>query len=217
MRMRSTISSLLLSVLRPVMCEAFPVRPDGVVEEHEWHRTPTNEQKVDFCVALHHEFPGACSGTHAGRRLAISGSSEFRIIGVLPSEIGQNSRLDELNVLDTGISGTLPTTLGTLSTMSRQLVISHNMELSGTMPTERGRLAELSGRLELYNNRLSGTLPSELGRLTRLQTLFVAKAHTFHDTVTFPCSFQCQHSPLAAPVHHYHCGVLTLWAFRTGL
>ena len=46
-----------------------------------------------------------------------------------------------------------------------------NARLSGTIPTEFGMLTALTNELNLNGNRISGYLPTELGDLTKLAAL----------------------------------------------
>ena len=71
-----------------------------------------------------------------------------------------------------GLQGTLPTSLGTLSSLT-VLVLFMNA-LSGVLPSEIGKLTSLTSQLGLRANRLSGTLPSEWGQLSRLTNIGLA-------------------------------------------
>ncbi len=64
-----------------------------------------------------------------------------------------------------GLSGTLPSELGTLDHLERLLL--HGNALRGEIPPELGNLSSLT-RLSLWNNQLDGMIPSELGNLTNL-------------------------------------------------
>ena len=88
--------------------------------------------------------------------------------GTIPSALGSLSELRRLNVSDNALSGTIPSALGSLSEL-RRLNVSDNA-LSGGIPSELGDLSELR-RLYLDGNDLSGSIPTELGSLTRVQHL----------------------------------------------
>lgn len=70
-----------------------------------------------------------------------------------------------------GITGTIPTSLGTLAETTR-LDFRSNL-LNESIPTEIGLLYNLE-HLDLSGNSLSGTIPSEFGRLSNLKTLDVS-------------------------------------------
>ncbi|KAK3236321.1 hypothetical protein CYMTET_53530 [Cymbomonas tetramitiformis] len=78
-----------------------------------------------------------------------------------------NFKLDP-DVYSGGVTGTIPTSLGTLTDTTR-LDFGRNL-LNGTMPTEIGLLKNLQ-HLDLSGNSLSGTIPSEFGRLGNLKSL----------------------------------------------
>ena len=108
------------------------------------------------------------------RGLTISGTpsrvtrlslSQRGLSGTIPSELGDLTSLEELVLYGNDLSGTIPSELGNLSSLER-LDLSWN-DLSGTIPSELGDLTSLE-ELFLYNNELSGSIPSELGNLSSL-------------------------------------------------
>ena len=91
-----------------------------------------------------------------------------QLSGTIPVEIGNLTRLQDL-VLDANqLSGTIPAEIGNLTRLT-SLWLSVN-QLSGTIPVEIGNLTSLE-HLLLPNNQLSGTIPAEIGNLTRLISL----------------------------------------------
>ena len=114
--------------------------------------------------------------------------------GTIPSELGNLSSLNILNLFDNQLGGTIPPELGKLTSLIllnlsqnelREtiplaltdltfLVVLNlsNNQLSGTIPPELGRLTWLAG-LYLSENELQGTIPSDIGRLTNLEELFL--------------------------------------------
>ena len=77
-------------------------------------------------------------------------------------------RVTRLELQSSGLSGTIPTALGSLSTL-RRLDLSDN-ELSGGIPSELGSASALE-RLYLDGNELSGSIPAALGSLSTLEHL----------------------------------------------
>eukprot|EP00322_Chrysochromulina_rotalis_P028694 CAMPEP_0115862040 /NCGR_PEP_ID=MMETSP0287-20121206/17970_1 /TAXON_ID=412157 /ORGANISM="Chrysochromulina rotalis, Strain UIO044" /LENGTH=319 /DNA_ID=CAMNT_0003316447 /DNA_START=102 /DNA_END=1063 /DNA_ORIENTATION=+ len=103
-----------------------------------------------------------------------SGAAGTGLIGGLPTlrylELQHNS----------GLSGTLPTSLGVVghdfSFVLPELrdnllrLIIQGTQLSGSLPSELGQLNELN-ELNLEANAFSGSIPSEIGRLRKLEVL----------------------------------------------
>lgn len=82
--------------------------------------------------------------------------------------VGADGRIAGLRLPNNNLSGSLPSELGSLSSLER-LSLSRN-DLSGRIPPELGNLSSLVG-LFLHVNRLSGSIPSELGQLSSLEHL----------------------------------------------
>ena len=80
----------------------------------------------------------------------------------------ENGRVTRLELSYNGLSGTIPSELGTLLHLERLLLNGNN--LSGQIPPELGSLIKLTG-LSLCCNSLSGTIPLELGNLINLSFL----------------------------------------------
>ena len=69
----------------------------------------------------------------------------------------QGDRVTALVLMDRGLEGTLPTTMGNLGSMTELLL--HSNSFKGSLPTELGLLTGLQW-LELHNNSFSGAVPS---------------------------------------------------------
>jgi hypothetical protein len=88
-----------------------------------------------------------------------------RLIGTIPSQLGNLSHLINLALRNNQLSGTIPSQLGNLSHLI-DLQLHYN-QLSGSIPSELGNLGNLEC-FHLRNNQLSGTIPSQLGNLSKL-------------------------------------------------
>ena len=94
--------------------------------------------------------------------------------GTIPSELGSLSSLQKLKLSYSGLTGTIPSELGSLGNLTH-LWLDRN-SLGGTIPSELGSLSNLTF-LKLNVNsppELSGTIPSELGSLSNLQELWMS-------------------------------------------
>ena len=80
-------------------------------------------------------------------------------------------RVGELELVENGLSGRIPTVLGDLSSLRRLRL--HQNQLSGNIPSELGRLSNLEV-LSLWANELSGEIPLELVNLSNLEVLSLA-------------------------------------------
>ena len=94
---------------------------------------------------------------------------------------GTPSRVTELQLPYSRLTGEIPAELGTIETL-RRLDLSSN-QLTGGIPEELGSLDNLE-RLELSENQLSGQIPSELGGLERLVLLILNKNQLTGDLPT---------------------------------
>ena len=89
--------------------------------------------------------------------------------GTLPSNL---EGLEQLEVWNNAISGTLATQLGQLSLL--RLVSVDGNQLSGYIPTELGMLQAVE-HMTLYGNAFSGTVPSSLGKLSSISNLLIGR------------------------------------------
>ncbi|MCX6580638.1 MAG: Ig-like domain-containing protein [Candidatus Aminicenantes bacterium] len=110
------------------------------------------------------------TGDHVTKIKKIS----HKLIGHIPSELGNLSQLEEIclgNTIDyieeiwNHLSGSIPPELGNLSNLKR-LDLNYN-QLSGSIPVELGNLSNLE-YLNLQDNQLSGSIPTQLGNLGNL-------------------------------------------------
>ncbi len=94
-----------------------------------------------------------------------------KLNGTVPSELGQLSNLSLLYLGKNPIIGEIPSELGNLSNLIElNLSVNH---LTGEIPSELGQLSNLAS-LTLTGNELTGKIPSELGQLSNLASLTLA-------------------------------------------
>ena len=108
-----------------------------------------------------------------------------RLWGTLPFSLVNATKLANITIRDVLLSGTLPKSLGSLSTL-RQLSFSGIPCLTGTIPPSLGSVSPLT-HIVFDEVALSGSLPPSLGSLESLGELFVTTAP--YITGTLPQSF----------------------------
>eukprot|EP01046_Picozoa_sp_COSAG06_P008706 COSAG06_NODE_442_length_15715_cov_16.651639_11_plen_1438_part_00 len=96
--------------------------------------------------------------------VGLSGKSQLRF--TLGPTLGNLTRLEEMDLSVTRLSGTLPESVGHM--WSLMYTGLYSTRLSGTLPESVGNLARLE-HTELYGTRLSGTLPESIGQLRSLR------------------------------------------------
>ena len=111
-------------------------------------------------------FNGIGSATNL-RSLNLEGISLNSISG-----IGAAKGLEEINLTDNDLSGSLPSELLTLLNL-RRLMLNYN-QLTGRVPEGIAVLRNLQ-ELYLLHNRMTGQLPAALGSLTNLKILALAE------------------------------------------
>ena len=94
-----------------------------------------------------------------------------RLSGEIPSELGSLSNLEALQLHKNELSGEIPPELGSLSYL-QYLWLSSN-QLTGEIPAELGNLDNLED-LYLFGNQLTGEIPAELGNLDNLEDLYLS-------------------------------------------
>ncbi len=93
-----------------------------------------------------------------------------QLTGTIPTQLGDLTSLTRLWLWANQLTGSIPTELGNLSSLT-DLNLANN-QLTGTIPAELGSLASLR-RLSLGSNQLTGALPAELGNLSGLTDLWL--------------------------------------------
>ncbi|KMT20644.1 hypothetical protein BVRB_1g006210 [Beta vulgaris subsp. vulgaris] len=93
---------------------------------------------------------------------------DTKISGSIPTFIGHFSSLKMLDLSGNAISGTIPTSLGNLSSL-RKLDLSGN-SFWGSIPYSIGNLSSLE-KFDLSGNEMNGSIPESLGLLSELVEL----------------------------------------------
>ncbi|MBI3585697.1 MAG: hypothetical protein HY088_01040 [Ignavibacteriales bacterium] len=97
-----------------------------------------------------------------------------RISGQIPTNIGQLTALEFLDLSNNLLNGTIPSQLSALQQL-RWLNLSENFDLGGTIPSSLGSLLNLE-LLDLYRvGRLTGSIPPQLGSATQLRVLILSE------------------------------------------
>jgi len=86
--------------------------------------------------------------------------SNNQITGEIPSEIGNLTNLETLNLSNTQITGEIPSEIGNLTNLT-WLRLSSNNQLTGKIPSSIGNLTNLA-QLHITTNQLSGEIPVEI-------------------------------------------------------
>jgi hypothetical protein len=92
----------------------------------------------------------------------------FNLSGSIPASLGNLSSLTYLNLMQNQLTGNIPSSIGNLTKLL-ELHLSSN-QLSGSIPPSLGNLTNLTW-IHLTGNQLSGFIPSTLGNLNNLQRL----------------------------------------------
>ncbi len=88
--------------------------------------------------------------------------------GEMPTGLGSLTNLKRLEFGNNKLTGEIPTELGNLGNLETLLL--HSNRLGGEIPTELAQLSNLEA-LVLSSNRLTGEIPTELASLTNLKVL----------------------------------------------
>ncbi|TYG71411.1 hypothetical protein ES288_D05G393800v1 [Gossypium darwinii] len=87
------------------------------------------------------------------------------LTGILPSELGNLTRLQVVSLLGNRLSGPIPPEIGDISTLLN-LVLEDNL-LGGSLPSNLGNLGRLD-RFLLSGNNFTGRIPESFGNLKNL-------------------------------------------------
>ena len=95
--------------------------------------------------------------------------------------VGGEIQVQEIDLNGNNLVGSLPTTLGLLTTLTRHLTLGSN-KLTGSIPTEIGSLSKLTD-LRISYNAFTGAAPKELEQLHNLERV---QLHSNRITGTIP-------------------------------
>ncbi|KAL0306221.1 UNVERIFIED_CONTAM: LRR receptor-like serine/threonine-protein kinase [Sesamum radiatum] len=121
-----------------------------------------------FDNQLSGEIPKSIGKLSSLEALRAGGNQNLK--GELPLEIGNCTNLVVLGLAETGISGSLPSSIGRLKRI--QTIAIYTSLLSGPIPEEIGDCTELQN-LYLYQNSITGSIPRRIGELRKLQSLLL--------------------------------------------
>lgn len=93
-----------------------------------------------------------------------------KLVGPLPTQIGDFGMLKVLHLHGNELSGSIPDQIGNLPALTTLYLFTN--KLTGTIPATLGNVSTLSD-LRLYTNQLAGEIPSQLGNLPNLQYLML--------------------------------------------
>ena len=96
--------------------------------------------------------------------------SSHGLSGELPSSLGSLDNLTRLYLARNSLTGSIPSALGNLTHL--QDLYLHRNQLTGSIPSALGSLENLDG-LGLDGNLLTGSIPTSLGDLARLRYLYL--------------------------------------------
>ncbi|VXB70982.1 T9SS type A sorting domain-containing protein [Maribacter litoralis] len=103
-------------------------------------------------------------------RSLIYGQLPNKISGI-STEFWNLTKLEEVNISNTELEGTLPPDIGQLISLKSLLLYNNN--LTGNIPPEIGNLAKLE-ILGLGSNNFTGNIPSQLGQSNSLKSLVLS-------------------------------------------
>ncbi|GLJ09760.1 hypothetical protein SUGI_0115410 [Cryptomeria japonica] len=126
-------------------------------------------REIDYA---HNHFTGHIPSSvgQLSTHLELLGLDENRIIGDIPSQIGNLTDLTMLGLGSNLLTGEIPSAIGLLQRLER-LYLEYN-NLQGKIPMEIGQVKSL-GLLALHHNNISGNIPDSLAHLQQLRYLFL--------------------------------------------
>ena len=104
------------------------------------------------------------------RNLTYLGLFQNGLTGSIPSSLGSLSNLYYLGLSSNGLTGSIPASLGSLSNLE-YFRLDRN-DLTGSIPSSLGNLTEV-WNFELQDNNISGSIPSSFGNMSDLEILIL--------------------------------------------
>lgn len=133
--------------------------------------------------------------TRSGRVGAIVLYNE-NLTGILPTEIGQLTELEYIDLSNNQIGGSIPLEIGNWT--KAEFLLFRNNQFTGSIPNSIGGLQKLN-RLSFSENQLSGRIPKELFLLPALQHLFLSKNQL---SGSLPPEFGSMNDPAVVFIDH---------------
>lgn len=104
-----------------------------------------------------------------GRNSPVSNCNLGSLYGI---SLNNNGRIDKLRIYSKNIVGSIPPQIGNLTKL--EILYLNNNALSGNIPSTIGNLVNLIN-LSFYNNQLSGDIPSTIGNLTNVDYMHLGE------------------------------------------
>ncbi|KAL0747979.1 hypothetical protein Bca101_029981 [Brassica carinata] len=105
-------------------------------------------------------------------------TSNSKLSGSLPSNIGNLRKLTTLNLMECGFSGEIPESIGSLEQL---ITLSLNSnKFSGTIPASIGRLSKLNW-FDIADNKIEGTIPVSNGTSSPGLDMLLETKHLLFD------------------------------------
>lgn len=101
------------------------------------------------------------------KKLHLGSYGYNKLSGLIPPEVGNLTNLEYLYLFNNDFSGSIPPEIGNL--INLEIFYMWNSNISGSLPPEMGNLTNLK-RLHLSYNDLSGSIPPEIGNITNFRT-----------------------------------------------
>ncbi len=113
-----------------------------------------------------------CAEVSPGKHVVTDlGLSDSGLSGTIPASIGNLTSLLSLSLASNSLRGSIPVQMGGL--INLQILSLSGNDLTGEIPTELGNLTDLT-TLYLDSNLLTGPIPPSLGSLSNLQYLLLS-------------------------------------------
>lgn len=95
------------------------------------------------------------------------------ILGEIPQELGNLAELELVSLTNNFLSGTIPSTIFNLSSLSTGMDFSNN-SLTGSLPDDMCRRLPLIKGLYMSNNKLTGPIPNNIWQCKELIVVSLA-------------------------------------------